>query len=169
MKYLGIEIDDELKFDQQIDSVASKAAMKINVLKRVSNRLTFHTKKIVYNTLVSPNFDFCSTIYLNGTKEQIDQLQKLQNRAMRIILKCDRLTHRADMLNSLNWLSVNQRINYNTLIMIFKMKNGLAPAYLNENVTLTNEVHGRNTRNRNDFRLPLARTEQAKKNLFILD
>lgn len=165
-RYLGVELDDELRFEYQIDAVASKAAMKINLMKRISNRLTFRTKKIVYNTIISPNFEYCSTLYLNATKEQIDQLQQLQNRAMRIILNCGRLTHRLDMLNALDWLSVSQRIKYNAIIMVYKMKRGLAPKYMNDNVNLVCEIHSRNTRNRNNYRLPLVRTEQMKKNIF---
>lgn len=44
IKYLGIQIDNELKFSHQIDNVAKKAAMKVNLLKRISPRLTFDTK-----------------------------------------------------------------------------------------------------------------------------
>lgn len=113
-----------------------------------------------------PNFDYCSTLYLNCTKEQIHRIQVLQNRAMRIILNCHFRTHRIDMLNALGWMSVSQRIKYNTLVMIFKMNHGLVPTYMNDNVILVNQIHDHNTRNRNDFRLPLTRSEQVKKNLF---
>lgn len=44
IKYLGIQIDNELKFSHQIDNVGKKAAMKVNLLKRISPRLTFDTK-----------------------------------------------------------------------------------------------------------------------------
>lgn len=70
------------------------------------------------------------------------------------------------MMNELNWLSVDPRIKYYALILIFKIKNGLALAYMNEKITVLNEIHSRNTKHRNDFRLPLARTEQVKMDLF---
>lgn len=166
MKYLGIIIDDKLNFNEQIDSVAKKSAMKINLLKRISKRLTFPTKKIVYNTIISPNFEYCSTLYLNCTKEKLSKLQLLQNRAMRIILKCDYRTHRIDMLNDLGWMSISQRIRYNTLVMIFKINHGLVPPYMHNNITLNSDIHSYNTRNRNNFRLPLPKTEQVKFNIF---
>lgn len=167
IKYLGFEIDEKLKFEYRIDSVTDRTAMKINLLKKISGKLTINTKKILYNTLVAPNFEYCSTLYLNCNNGQIDQLQQLQNRAIRIILNCEYRTHRVDMLNELNWLSISQKIKYNTLIMVvFKMKNSLAPFYLNENINYINEIHDRNTKNKNNFRLHIPRTEQMKNNLF---
>jgi hypothetical protein len=35
------------------------------------------------------------------------------------------------MLSETNLLSVRQRINYNTLLIIYKVRNGLMPEYLN--------------------------------------
>lgn len=57
-------------------------------------------------------------------------MQKLQNHAMRYILKCDYRTPSEFMLNSPNWMSVAQQINYNVMIMVYKMKNYLVPQYL---------------------------------------
>lgn len=48
----------------------------------------------------------------------MNTLQKLQNRAMRLILKCDYLTSSKNMLEKLNWLSINQNIKYNSEIRI---------------------------------------------------
>jgi hypothetical protein len=45
-------------------------------------------------------------------------MQKLQNRGMRAILQCDRLTHRIDMLDELKWLSVEQIVNFKTISFI---------------------------------------------------
>lgn len=59
------------------------------------------------------------------------RFELIESRAMRIILNCDRLTSRINMLNELNWLSISQRMMFNTLIMIFKMKHNYVPKYLN--------------------------------------
>lgn len=107
IKYLGVIINDKLRPDDQVKKCVSKAASKVNMLKRLSNKLTFETRKIVYSTIVQPNFDYCSTLYLNATKEQIKSMQKIQNRGMRIILKCDYLTSKKFMLDSLGWLSIS--------------------------------------------------------------
>lgn len=167
MKYLGVTIDNELKLDTHIDSIQKKTASKIGYFKRISRKLTFHTKKIVYNAIVTPHLNYCSTILISCNNEQIDSLQKLQNRAMRIILNCDYLTPIDFMLKELNWLSIKQKILYNVILMVFKMKNNLLPTYLSNKLIYANEIHNRNTRNSGELRLPNYKKEATRKNLFF--
>lgn len=113
-----------------------------------------------------PHFNYCSTVLFLCDKKQIHKLQLIQNRAMRIILRCDYLTPRQHMLDSLNWLSINQQIKFNVLIMIFKIVNGLMPKYLSDKLVQVRDVHDRNVRSQNDLRLPNYRTENARNNIF---
>ena len=163
MKYLGFEIDEKLDFNVQINSITKKLASKINVLYRIRDQITFDIRKIVYNSIIQPHYDYCSTLYINCTKEQIESMQKLQNRAMRYILKCEYRTPSDFMLKSLNWMNVSQRINYNVMLLVYKMKNNLVPQYLCNKIRFASEFHHRNTRNRNEIRLPDIRTENARK------
>ena len=63
-------------------------------------------------------------------KTEIDKLQKLQNRAMRVILKCSKYTNIETMLDSLEWLYIKNFVEYNVLIFIYKMLNNMLPQYL---------------------------------------
>lgn len=166
IKYLGFIITEKLKLHAQIKKCISKAAFKVNMLKRLSNKLTFDARKIVYNTLVQPNFDYCSTLYLNANKEQIKQMQKIQNRGMRVILKCDYRTPKKYMLNCLEWLSISQRIKFNTLVMIFKIKNNMLPNYIRSEINFVNDMSERTLRNSNDFRLPNFKSELTRNSIF---
>lgn len=166
IKYLGVILNDKLNLNDQIEKCIAKAAQKVNMLKRMSNKLTFDTKKIIYNTVIQPNFDYCSTLYLNTTKDQIINMQKIQNRGMRIILKCNYLTPKKFMLDALNWLSVAQRIRFNALVMIFKIKHGLVPQYLNDDVKYVHNIHSINLRNSQDFRIPKYKTNITTKSIF---
>lgn len=84
-------------------------------------------RKVVHNSIILPQYDYCSTVYLNCTQEQIETIQKQQNRAMRFILKCEYRTPSVFMLRELNWMSVAQRINYNIILLVYKMMNNLVP------------------------------------------
>lgn len=85
-------------------------------------------------------------------------MQKVQNRGMRIILKCDKQTKEKIMLDSLGWLSIAQKIKYNVLVMIYKTKIDLVPNYLSDE-TMFVSVNAVNLRNPNDFRLPNYKTK----------
>jgi hypothetical protein len=53
---------------------------------------------------------------------------------MRIVLDCNWRTLPEWMLDTLVWQSINQRIHFNTMVMVFKIKNGMVPGYLMDKV-----------------------------------
>lgn len=136
IKYLGVIIDDKLTFNQQIEATIKKVASKTNFMSRIKKKLTFETKKIIYNSIILPSLDFCSTIYMSYTQAHINNLQKLQNRALRLILNCEYGTRTKFMLNELNMMSVKQRWIFNVLVFVYKMKNNLTPKYLSKKIRM---------------------------------
>lgn len=168
IKYLGIQIDDKLSFKEQVTICNRKAACKTNMLYRISKKLTFDTRKVIYNSFIQPQFQYCSTIYINCNKEDIEKLQLIQNRAMRIVLNCEYLTPSVFMIRALNWLSISQQIKFNVAIYVYKMLNGLLPSYLYENCIFTRDIHHRTTRlaSTNALRMPNFRLEFSRKSLF---
>ncbi|XP_017466282.1 PREDICTED: uncharacterized protein LOC108359114 isoform X2 [Rhagoletis zephyria] len=92
IKYLGIYIDDKLKFEEHIDYTVAKIRKKIGLMKRSSS------------------------------DTQIDKLQKMQNRAMRFILNKRYDTPIQEMIAELNWLSVKQQIFYHAMKFVFNIK-----------------------------------------------
>ena len=55
--------------------------------------------------------------------EDVDKLQKLQNRAARIITWADYSSRSSDVLNSLKWSNLEERGKRHLLIMMFKVLN----------------------------------------------
>lgn len=166
MKYLGVMLDEKLNFSEHIDYTIRKAARKFGVLCRVSRYLTDEAKIVVYKTIIAPHFDYCASILFLATKQQMKRMQILQNKVMRLILHCDRLTPRLFMLECLQWMSVRQRIEYNTLVFVFRVTKGMAPQYLTNTVVYGRDVHQHNTRQAADLRLPSYRKTCTQNSLF---
>lgn len=120
----------------------------------------------MYNTIVRTHFDYCSSLHLRANKEQINDMQKIQNRAMRIILKCDYRTPREVMFNTLNMLSIEQKIKMNVLNLIFKTKMKMVPDYIHEQITYNRDNHGINTRNKYDFKIPTYKSNNSRNSIF---
>jgi hypothetical protein len=137
MKYLGVEIDEKLNFKQHVDTTLKKMAKKVGFLQQ---KLTKTAKITIYNSIISPLLDFCSSILFLSNEEDLNRLQVIQNRAMRIILRCHCRTHIRTMLDNLEWQSTKQRIYMNTLVSIFKIKNNMAPDYLTSKLIYTREA-----------------------------
>lgn len=166
IKYLGVMLDEKLNFNEHIDYTIRKAARKFGVLCRIGRYLTTEAKINVYKSLIAPHFDYCASILFLATRQQLKRMQVLQSKVMRLILKCDRLTPRQSMLECLQWMSVRQRIEYNTLVFVFRVTKGMAPQYLTGTVKHGRDVHRHYTRGADDLRLQFCRKACTQNSLF---
>lgn len=146
IKYLGIIVDNRLHFRDHAEYISGKIAQKIGVLRRVRSNVSAQTALLIYKTIVLPHFIYCPTVLYSMYGGDVERLQKLQNMAMRVILKCNRYTKITDMLNTLEWLNVTDLIKLKVLQFIHKIKLGLAPEYLSHKLNPIKTVHKYATR-----------------------
>lgn len=165
-KYLGLIIDNELKFNKHASYVIDKVNKKINYFRRISNNLSMYSRVTVYKTIIAPHFEYCPTImlYLNETEKST--LQKLQNRAIRIILKVNHYARISDMLDCLQFMNINQRMIYHNLLFIFKMVHKMLPKYMCDKITFVSDIHNYNTRNANNIFVLTAKKSRTLNSLF---
>jgi len=76
---------------------------------------------VVYKAIIALLFEYCSSILLSLNDYNVQYLQKLQNKGMKIILQCNYRTRIEDIFEA---LSIKKRIEYNVCILIHKMING---------------------------------------------
>ena len=82
--------------------------------------------------LVVSKIDYCNAPFLNAPSTTIDRLQKIQNRAARLVTLSRPREHITPVLKSLHWLPVKVRISFKICCIIYKCLNDLAPEYLSE-------------------------------------
>lgn len=83
-----------------------------------------------YNALIIPHFDYCSPVWDCLSGYLSDKLQKLQNRAARIITKLPFDTSLNHLLSTLDWERLSLRREKQKALMMYKIINNLAPEYL---------------------------------------
>jgi hypothetical protein len=77
IKYIGIIIDSLLKLHEHIIYTANKIAKKVGYLARIGKYLTKWTKILIYETIIPPHYEYCSSIFLTRANEKdIIRLQK---------------------------------------------------------------------------------------------
>ena len=145
-KYLGVTIDSNLKWNDQIGNVCRKLCNCLGILRRIKPFVPHSSLVTIYNTMFLPHLDYGMLVWSNCGESNLNKLQKLQNTAMRIILGAPFRTHIKDMLKSLGFVDVRNRISYVTGCMMYKMINGMTPSYLNGLFKYVNNVHSVCTR-----------------------
>ena len=86
-----------------------------------------HTAIKIYK---EPYFDYCSVVWDGLSQQLSEKLQKLQNRAARVITKLSYNTNSSYLLNSLSWDNLSVRRTKQKANLMYKCVNKLAPNYL---------------------------------------
>ena len=113
-----------------VRELCKKVTSAIGSLRRIRPLISHSTAVLVYNSLIQPHFDYCSLVW-DGLSDQLsDKLQKLQNRAARVILKANYGASSSLLLDILKWDKLVRRRKKQKAIMMFKSPNEQAPVYL---------------------------------------
>ena len=167
-KLLGVVIDDKLNWSQHITYLVSKLSPKVSLLSRLKHTLSPALLNTVYKSIIQPLFDYCDTVWGDCSKSQQLILQRLQNRAARIITGDFDYTHSVtSLIQNLGWTKLAERRQFHISTLMYKSLNEMAPNYLQSKFIKRNTVHSLNTRSslNGDLHLPRPRTEKFKQSL----
>ena len=73
--------------------------------------------------MIQPYFDYCSPLWDICSKHLLDKLQKIQNRAARIIAGLGYEINSADVLESLGWETLECRSQRMKSVFLYKILN----------------------------------------------
>ena len=104
----------------------------IRILKRIRPFVGLELLINVYRSIVEPYFTYCCNVWDSIGETLVDSLQKLQNRAARVITGATYSKHSADIRHELRWLSLSEMRQHHMALMTFKVNYGLCPSYLSD-------------------------------------
>ena len=120
MKYLGVTLDENLNFNKHIDIIHAKSVNKLGILRRSREFLDRQTALTLYQSLVLPQMTYCDLVYETTSKANKEKLQKVQNTALRCILKCNKRTSVKFMHRELKVLTLEQKRDVNRAVQCYK-------------------------------------------------
>ena len=113
-KILGIIIDNELRWAEHADKQCKKLSSAIALLRKAKPYVPHNDLLRIYNSLVVPYFIYCSVVWNDGSKTNLDKLYKMQKRAARIITGSNYETRSKTIFQNLGW---------NPIKIVFKKRN----------------------------------------------
>ena len=163
-KYLGVQVDNSLDWKEHIKSVSAKVSRAVGLLKYAKRFLPQNSLKTLYTSIVEPHFRYCCAVWGCCGTTEISKLQKLQNRAARIITNSSFDASSKPLIQNLGWKTVNDMIKHESRTMVYKSINNIAPPYMNDMFTRNSQDATRQLRNTNtDLKLPKKRTCNGQK------
>ena len=126
-RVLGVDIDNKLKWTNHIDIVAKKVSSGIGAMRRIRDFVDRDALISVYNALIRPHFDYCSEVWDTLGNVLSNRLQKLQNRAARVVLGMSNDIPGSEALDMLGWEPLETRRAKKKAVHMYKVLNDLTP------------------------------------------
>ena len=119
-KDLGVILDSNLTYDEHIIKTASSCMSRLGQINRVKHAFDKRTLLMIINSLVFSKLLYCSNVWANTSKCNINKLQAVQNFACRIVSGARKYDHVTPIRKELNWLPVASQLHYRSATMAFK-------------------------------------------------
>ena len=139
---------------------------RLGQIDRVKHVFDKRTLLMIINSLVFSKLFYCSNVWANTSKCNINKLQAVQNFACRIVSGARKYDHTTPIRKELNWLPVANQLYYCSATMAFKCMTGHAPEYLSSKFLKRAEVSALSTRNSHLLNIPLFKTASGQRTFY---
>ena len=155
VKLLGIEIDKNVNFKDQVTAVCKKAGPQLSVLKRLSHMLNTNIKMIAFCSFIRSHLQYSPLVWAHQSIGGVNRLEKLQERGLRFVFN-DFNNSYQELLKKGKVPSVHTAWQRQAVIEVYKAVHGIAPVYIQTLFTI--ESHPYDLRNHMKVKLPKCRT-----------
>jgi hypothetical protein len=149
IKYLGLHLNTSLNFTHHIESVKNKISKYLGIMKKITKYVNESTMLKIYYAYIHSNLNYLNAIWSAAPEFKINELQILQNKAMKTIYKLPYFTPSISLYTE-NILPLHCIFDMEIILLVFKIKNKIIKC--NIKLTIASEIHGHLTRYVNNLR-----------------
>ena len=147
VELLGIKRYNELKFNDHISELCSKASMQLNAISRLKNYIGQKELEIVINSFIYSNFNYCPLVWMFCLRASNNKINKIHERALRVCQN-DYVSTFENLLYNTNSLDIHSKIQ-KLMIEIYKCLNHFSPPIMKNFFTIRENCY--NLRNFRDL------------------
>ena len=146
-KLLGVMVDENLTWNphikgcEEFEGVTKSLCKKINYLRKLSSYTQTDVLLQIANGIFIPTLIYAMPLWGGTSAANINKLQILQNKALRIIFKANIYTPMQQLRSTSGWLNVNSMIKYHSSILLHKVINLGQPRYIFNKISWNNSLN----------------------------
>ena len=144
MKYLGIDIDENLNWKQKISDIAISFNRAKAILSKLRHFIDRKTLKSIYHAIFEPHLCYCSLVWAQSSN-LIIKVFVLQKKSLRIIYLRNHNTNTSPLFRESSILKLPDEIVLETCLCINKYFNNFLPIIFKNWFTLSTDFHIYNT------------------------
>ena len=132
VRNLGVHLDQTLSMQQHISSVCRAAYLGLRRIPSVPPYLTQSATAQLISSSITSRLDYCNSILAGLPLKQISRLQRVQNNAVKLVLRKSKYDHVTPLLQELHWLPIKFRPQYKIVTFFYRFFDGSLPGYLSQ-------------------------------------
>ena len=88
-KYLGVFLDTSLNFNKHVEVSKKLTCHKLYLLSKIRKHINEFTATRIFQSMIAPLIDYGDIVYSGTNNKNLDKLQSLQNRGLRICINAN--------------------------------------------------------------------------------
>ena len=163
-KYLGVQVDSQLNWDKHVDTIKTKANRALGLIKHSKNYLPSDVLNKMYRGIVEPHLSYCCSVWGCCSESKLDVLQKIQNRAARVVTGSPYDASAALIIQNFGWSTIGNLVRKETATLTYKSLDSLAPNHLRKLFAKCSDERERFLRSlETDLKIPQLKTINGQK------
>ena len=163
VKFLGLDIDQKLKWDKHTETVKHKLSKCLYAINKAKYILPKYHLRLLYTSLVLPHLSYGLPIWGATYQAHLNKLIIMQKKIIRMIAGARYDAHTLPLFHNLGLMNLADLHRFHVCKFVFTNLNSLLPTPLNNIFISAGRVHEHMTRlNRScKLHIPLLRTTMA--------
>lgn len=168
VKYLGVTLEEHLGWSEHVQNVCNSLKKCFGIFYSIRDYISTKQIKTIYYSLVYSKITYALAVYGLTTKENLLQIQRLQNKLLKVLTKKHHMYSTNDLHNDLNILKVEDLVDQEILTFVSNFRNNKLPHKFNDKFKFRSNNQQTRTRNiENHLITPLTRTEYGEQTVSV--
>ncbi len=166
-KFLGIIIDDQMKWNIHIEHCKKKISSGVYAMNAAKHTLSSNHLRILYNSLVHPYLSYGTLLWGNAYHKFTKQLEVQQKKAIRCIYKANYNAHSSPLFKESRVLKLKDIHKFQLCGMAYNFMNDTLPSPLKRMFKRNTDIHSVATRQIHDIYLPKVNNNLVKRSFIF--
>ena len=154
VKNLGVTFDRVMSWDAHVSQLSQRCIGILTGLTHVRHSIPSPIISTLVTALVLSHVRYCISVFGNGTKKNMDKIQKIINFAARVIFGRRKFDPTSHLLEALGWLTAQQMADHSLMTLTHRVLSQGTPTSLASELIFNRDVRERVTRQDGHLHLP---------------
>ena len=127
MKYLGLVLDEKLNYNEHVQAICNSLLKYFGIFNHIKHKVNKKIARQLYFAFVFSRIKYGIEIYGNCSDRNVNKIQIMQNKLLKLLLQMDRLTPTNILHKNLNILKINDLYKCSILSFVNDTQIGKCP------------------------------------------